>query len=91
MGFVNTQSDPNFPERETSDRGVIYCPDKSKGLECYVDADFAGGWNLADADSAENVLSRMGFVIMYAGCLVLWVSKLPIGTIESMRALIELS
>jgi hypothetical protein len=62
--------------KDTSDRGVIYRPDKTKGLECYVDADFAGGWNLADADSAENVLSRTGFVIMYAGCPVLWVSKL---------------
>ncbi len=28
----------------THDRGIIYEPDKSKGLECYVDADFAGGW-----------------------------------------------
>jgi hypothetical protein len=57
--------------KNTSDRGVIYCPDKSKGLECYVDTDFAGGWNLADADSAENVLSQTCFVIMYAVMLVL--------------------
>ena len=28
----------------TIDRGIIYKPDKSKGLECYVNADFAGGW-----------------------------------------------
>ena len=30
------------------DRGVIYTVDKSRGLEVYVDADFAGGWNMAD-------------------------------------------
>ena len=41
----------------TRKRGIIYKPDKSKGLECYVDADFAGGWSQADADNADNVLS----------------------------------
>ena len=51
-------------------------PDKTKGLECFVDADFAGGWDRTDVDNAENVLSRTGFVIMYAGCPVYWVSKL---------------
>ena len=42
------------------ERGIVYNPDKTKGLECYVDADFAGGWQQADADSAENVMSRTG-------------------------------
>ena len=27
----------------TADKGIIFKPDKSKGLECFVDADFAGG------------------------------------------------
>ena len=27
-------------------RGIIYKPDKSKGLECYVDTDFAGVFGL---------------------------------------------
>jgi len=60
----------------TADKGIIYKPDKSKGLECYVDADFAGGWNQADATNADAVLSRTGYVIMYAGCPLLWCSKL---------------
>ena len=30
----------------TKDRGIVYEPDKSMGIECYVDADFAGGWNI---------------------------------------------
>jgi hypothetical protein len=30
----------------TKDRGFGYEPDKSMGIECYVDADFAGGWNI---------------------------------------------
>ena len=42
---------------DTRKRGIIYKPDKSKGLECYVDADFAGGWSKADAKNADNVLS----------------------------------
>ena len=41
----------------TRKRGIIYRPDKSKGLECYVDAEFAGGWTQADSDNTENVLS----------------------------------
>ena len=60
----------------TADRGIIYEPDPSKGLECYVDADFAGGWSHADSEDAENVMSRTGYVIFYAGCPVYWVSKL---------------
>jgi hypothetical protein len=27
----------------TKERGMIYAPDSSKGLEVFVDADFAGG------------------------------------------------
>jgi hypothetical protein len=61
---------------DTRKRGIIYKPDKSLGLECYVDADFAGGWSQADSDNAENVLSRTGYVIMYANCPIHWVSRL---------------
>jgi hypothetical protein len=61
---------------DTCKRGIIYKPDKSKGLECYVDADFAGGWSQANADNADNILSRTGFILMYANNLILWVSCL---------------
>ena len=60
----------------TKDKGIIMKPDRSKGLECFVDADFAGGWNQNDATDADTVMSRTGYVIMYAGCPVLWCSKL---------------
>ena len=30
----------------------------------------------ADADNAENVMSRKGFVLRYAGCPIGWCSKL---------------
>jgi hypothetical protein len=60
----------------TKREGIVYDPDTSKGLECYVDADFAGGWQQADSDDADNVLSRTGMVIMYANCPIYWRSSL---------------
>ena len=60
----------------TQDKGIHYKPDSTKGLECYVDADFAGGWSFGDHTNPECVLSRTGFVIMYAGCPITWCSKL---------------
>ena len=58
------------------DGGIIYKVDTSKGLEVYADADFAGGWDKADSENADNVLSRTGFVICYANCPIIWCSKL---------------
>ena len=52
-------------------QGVVYNPDKEKGIECYVYANFAGGWDQLDADNAENFLSHMGYIIMYTGCPLL--------------------
>jgi len=57
-------------------KGIVFKPDTSKGVECYVDADFAGGWSKADADNSDNVLSRTGFVVFYAGCPIFWASRL---------------
>ena len=60
----------------THDKGMTYKPDSSIGLEVFVDADFAGGWDPADSGNADNVYSRTGFVIRYAGCPIFWQSKL---------------
>ena len=35
----------------TKDRGMVFKFNKNKGLECFVDAEFAGGWQQADADN----------------------------------------
>jgi hypothetical protein len=61
---------------DTKDKGLLFRPDNSKGLECYVDADFAGGWKDGDHNNPESVLSRTGYIIMYAGCPITWSSKL---------------
>jgi hypothetical protein len=60
----------------TKEKGMIYRPDRLKGIEVYVDADFAGGWDPTDPMNAESIYSRTGYVICYAGCPVYWQSKL---------------
>ena len=71
----------------TKDKGVIFRPDKDRGLEYYVDADFAGGWAKSDPKDADNVLSRTGYVIFYADCPLLWASRMQteiaLSTVES--------
>ncbi len=60
----------------TQDRGMTYSPDPTKGIEVYVDANFAGGWDPGDAMNADNVYSRTEYIIRYAGCSIYWQSKL---------------
>jgi hypothetical protein len=60
----------------SKDNGMIYSPDSSKGIEVFVDADFAGGWDSAQAEDVVNVYLRTGLFIYYAGCPVYWQSKL---------------
>jgi hypothetical protein len=60
----------------TKEKGMIYRPDSARGIEVFVDADFAGGWDPEDALNADNVYSRTGYVICYAGCPIFWQSKL---------------
>ena len=60
----------------TRDKGIICKPDYSKGLEIFVDADFAGGYDPKNSTDADTMYSRTGFVIKYANCPVYWQSKL---------------
>jgi hypothetical protein len=46
------------------------------GIKCYVDADFAGGWNITISADADNVMSCTCFVITYANCHIYWASCL---------------
>ena len=60
----------------TRDKGIIFTPNK-KAFECWADTDFCGNWdkNLAPDDSS-TAKSRSGYFITYAGCPLLWASKL---------------
>ena len=60
----------------TIDQGLMLSPDMSRGIECFVDADFAGNWRPEDAEDRTSLLSRTGFVIFFWGCPITWVSKL---------------
>jgi hypothetical protein len=51
-------------------------PDKSCGLECHVDADFAGGWSKQYTEDASTCYYRTGYIIWYAGCPLIWASRM---------------
>ena len=59
---------------KTKDKGLRFKPDRSRGLECYVDADFAGTWTINSLLDPLSCHSRTGFLISYAGCPILWKS-----------------
>ena len=60
----------------TKDKGLILRPDHTKGVDCYVDASFATEFDKKRSYDASTVLSRTGYVILYKGCPVTWVSKM---------------
>jgi hypothetical protein len=62
--------------KRTSTQGLILEPDMGKGFECYVDADWAGNWDKRFATDPASVFSRTGYVILYAGCPIIWASKM---------------
>ena len=52
-------------------------PDVSKSFEVHVDCDFAGNWVKEDAmNDPSTAKSRTGYIISYAGCPIVWASKL---------------
>jgi histone deacetylase 1/2 len=60
----------------TRDRGLCLQPDKEMRLDCYVDADFAGLWNVENEQDPVCVKSRTGYCLTLGNCPLLWVSKL---------------
>ena len=57
-------------------QGILFRPDKTKSIDTYVDASFAGEWNTTWSDEPSSVMSRTGYVILYANCPIIWSSKL---------------
>jgi hypothetical protein len=52
-------------------------PEKGKDMEVvYVDADFSGNRHAEESWDRDTVRSKHGFIIMYAGCPILWKSQL---------------
>ncbi len=57
--------------RRTRDKGIIFKPDRTNALNCYVDADFAGTFSQETAHEKASVLSRTGYTITFASCHIL--------------------
>ena len=64
--------------KETNDepRGLILNPSDKFQVDCCVDSDFAGLYGYEDSDDPLCARSRTGYVITFANCPILWVSKL---------------
>jgi Reverse transcriptase (RNA-dependent DNA polymerase)/GAG-pre-integrase domain len=60
----------------TADKGII-CTPNNQSFDCFCDADFSGNWNpdIAEYDGT-TARSRSGYVITYAGCPIVWASRL---------------
>jgi hypothetical protein len=60
--------------KKTCNLGTCFKPD---GFECYCNAESSGNWNkhlaLLDLSTAK---SCSGWIVFYAGCPVIWASKL---------------
>ena len=62
--------------KATRNQGMILKPDTSKGLELFVDADYAGNWDPTKTQDIDTARSRHGYLIKYAGCVLHWKSQL---------------
>lgn len=62
---------------DSRDKGIIIKPERTIGLECYIDANFCRDWNREiAAEDPDTARSRHGFVMKIAGVPIFWSSKL---------------
>lgn len=45
---------------------MIFRPDKTKSIDCYVDAFFSGEWNTTWSDEPSLTMSQTGYIIQQA-------------------------
>ena len=71
----------------TADKGMIIKPNQVDALDCFVDSDFAGNYTTFPDQDPTSAKSRSGYVILFQGCPILWVSKMQtqcaLSTMES--------
>ena len=60
----------------TKDGGLMFNSSKRLVMECYVDADYTGLWGHEYSQEPICARSRTGFVVTFANCYLLWMSKL---------------
>jgi hypothetical protein len=72
----------------TRDLGTFITPNiHNLTLDCYADADFAGGFKVEDSESPNSTRSRTGFVITFGGTPTVWGSQLQTETALSTMEL----
>ena len=60
----------------TKEKGIILSPTE-QAFECFADADFGGLWDKERAETDPTTgRSRTGYLIRFAGCPIVWASKL---------------
>ena len=62
--------------QKTKTEGLTLRPHAELRVDCYVDADFGGLFSVEDKQDPISVKSRTGYVILYRGAPLLWVSKM---------------
>ena len=62
------RSEPDFKLVGTKDKGLLFKPDPSVGIECHVDADFYGNWSKEESENPASFLLNTGYVISYGRC-----------------------
>ena len=64
-------------------RGLILQPSKQLTIDCYVDADFAGQWNLKSLNDPFCMKSCMGYILPGGNCPIHRISKLQTKIVAS--------
>ena len=62
--------------QKTKTMGLLLKPTNTQRVDCYVDADFAGLFAVENNQDPISVKSRTGYVVLYKGSPLLWVSKM---------------
>ena len=60
----------------TKDKGMYLTPLNDLTINYFVDADFAGLWNVEDDQNPLCVKSQSGILLTFMGCPIHWLSKL---------------
>jgi len=60
----------------TRDKCLYLDPLRNWQVDTYVDSDFAGLYAVEHPEDSTSVKSRTGYIILYQGCPLLWVSRL---------------
>ena len=64
-----------YLNNSTEDKGLVFTPYGSNGLECFANMYFPCEWCREDTDQFGSVLSRTGYIIKFSNCPIVWVSK----------------